>query len=66
MHNSLMHRCHNHVEFFHDIKWFPFHPASGIQSNGHERVGRRVYVLYIRISTRVRVCQLRGEKKTPT
>lgn len=55
-------RCNYNVEFFHYIERFPKYSASGIKFNSHERLGWRVYVLYIRQFIGVCVSKLRGTK----
>lgn len=57
-----VHRRHDYVEFFHNLKRIPEHAAGCLQSDRHERVGRRLHVLHLRIASRVRVRQLRGQK----
>lgn len=55
-------RRNYNVEFFHYIERFPKYSASGIKFNSNERLGWRMYVLYIRQFIRVRVSKLRGAK----
>jgi len=52
-------RCDYNVEFFHYVERFPKYSAGGVQLDGHERLGRRVHVLYIRQSAGVCVGELR-------
>lgn len=59
-------RCNNNVEFFHNIKRLSVHPAGGVKSYSHERVGWGVHVFHLRIPTRVRVRKLRGQEKAFT
>lgn len=59
-------RCYNNVEFFHNIEWVPIDPTGGVESYGHERVGRRVYVFHLRIAAWVRMRELRRQKTTFT
>lgn len=59
-------RCNDNVEFFHYIERVSVHPACGVESYGHERVGRGVHVFHLRVTARVRMRELRGQKKAFT
>lgn len=56
-------RCNNNAQLFHNVKWFPIYVTRRVQSNSDECLGRRLYVLYLRFSTRIRLCKLRGKEK---
>lgn len=56
-------RCNDDVELFHNIEWIQIDTASGLQFNSNERLGRGVHVFYIRVTPRVRVCELRRSEE---
>lgn len=56
----LSRRCHHHAQLFHDVQRVSLDAAGGVESDGDERLGRRVYVLHLRVAARVRMRQLRG------
>lgn len=60
---SIIFRRNNNAQFFHDVQRFPIDAPGGVQSDGDERLGRGVYVLYIRVLAGVRLRQLRGTQK---
>lgn len=57
-------RCNNNAQLFHNVKRFPIYVTRRLQSNSDECLGRRLYVLYLRFSSRIRLCKLRGKEKT--
>lgn len=63
IHFSIIFRRNNNAQFFHDVQRFPIDAPGGVQSDGDERLGRGVYVLYLRVLARVRLRQLRGTQK---
>lgn len=56
----MQHRRHYYAQFLHYLERFSKHIAGGVQSDRNERVGRRLYVLHLRIAAGVRLCQLCG------
>lgn len=62
--NLCIFRGHNNAQFLHNVQWFSFHVASSVQFNCYERLGWCVYVLHLRISSGVCVCELCGKEKT--
>lgn len=57
-------RCYNNVELFHNIERVSVDITGRVELDCHERMGRRVYVLYLRFPAGVRVRQLRGQEAT--
>lgn len=55
-------RCDDNVEFFHYVQRFPKYTTGRVQFNGDERVGRRLYVFYLRVPPRIRLRQLCGSQ----
>lgn len=52
-------RCNNDAQLFHHVEWLPGDAARRFEPDCHERVGRRVHVLHLRESSRVRLRELR-------
>lgn len=62
--SDFLNRSNNNVEFFHNIQRVSIDTASGVKFDCNERLGRRVYVFHLRFASGIRLCQLRGTKKT--
>lgn len=58
-------RCNNNAQFFHNLKWIPFHATCRIEPHRHECLGWSVHVFHLRVFVRVRVRELRGAKEAP-
>lgn len=56
---QLCFRCNNDAQLFHHVEWLPGNAARRFEPDCHERVGRRVHVLHLRESSRVRLRELR-------
>lgn len=52
-------RCNNDAQLFHHVEWLPGNAARRFELDCHERMGRRMHVLHLRESSRVRLCELR-------
>lgn len=57
--SQLYYRCNNDAQLFHHVEWLPGNAARRFELDCHERVGRRVHVLHLRESSRVRLRELR-------
>lgn len=57
--SQLYFRCNNDAQLFHHVEWLPGNAARRFELDCHERVGRRVHVLHLRESSRVRLRELR-------
>nr|WBV79777.1 glutamate-gated chloride channel B [Thrips tabaci] len=55
----------DNAQLFHHFQRFPVDAARRVQPHGHERVGRRVHVLHLRVASRVCGRQLRGQEEAP-
>lgn len=52
-------RCDNNAQFFHHFQRFPIDVARRVESDGDERLGRRLYVFHLREFTRICLRELR-------
>jgi hypothetical protein len=59
-------RCDNNAQLFHNLKRIPFNVAGGIEPDCHECVGWCVHVFHLRVLIRIRMCELRRKKATPS
>lgn len=59
-------RCNDNAQLFHHFKRFSIYTASSLESDSNECVGRCLYVLHIRLPSRICMRQLRGKKKAVT